>query len=86
MAEVVEKLNPTIHDVMAVMSPDGQLKENAIVNLLAETNEILEDSVVVEANNGDSNKEVISTSLPGEALRYYNDVIKPEPGSFAADD
>lgn len=84
MAEVVEKLNPTIHDVMAVMSPDGQLKENAIVNLLAETNEILEDSVVVEANNGDSNKEVISTSLPGEALRYYNDVIKPEPGSFAA--
>jgi hypothetical protein len=84
MAEVVEKLNPTIHDVMAVLSPDGQLKENAIVNLLAETNEILEDSVVVEANNGDSNKEVISTSLPGEALRYYNDVIKPEPGSFAA--
>ena len=31
MAEVVEKLNPTIHDVMAVLSPDGQLKENAIV-------------------------------------------------------
>ncbi len=81
---VIANVNPTIYDALALMDPKLNVNANSIAMLLGETNEILEDAVFKEANNGDNNKEVINIKLPTTAVRYYNEAVRPDAGRFAS--
>lgn len=48
-----------------------------IVELLSQTNEILKDMPVIEANDGTVHNTIVRTSLRGGTHRKYNEGIKP---------
>ena len=48
-----------------------------IVELLSQTNEILKDMPVLEANDGTVHNTIVRTSLRGGTHRKYNEGIKP---------
>lgn len=88
MTTLAEKL-PTLKDVVNSKSEFG-----AIVEIMNETNEILDDMVVVEANDGSNNKTEVRTGLPEGVWRKLNygvvadtdttKVIKDACGSLSA--
>jgi len=50
--------NPTLADVAARMTPDGKI-DPAIVEMLNETNEILDDMTAIEANGFTEHKTTV---------------------------
>ena len=54
-----------------------------IVELLSQTNELLKDMPVLEANDGTVHNTVVRTSLRSGTHRKYNEGIKP--GATTAD-
>lgn len=66
--------HPTLLDVATRTEKDGSIAK--IVELLSQTNEILEDMVWLEANNGDSHKTTARTGLPEPTWRrLYQGVV-----------
>ena len=59
--------NLTLADVARRLDPNG--KVDKIVELLNETNEIVEDMVVKECNDGTTNKSTTRTGIPGGTWR-----------------
>lgn len=72
---VVGTLNPTLADVAKRLDPNG--KVDAIVELLAETNEILEDMTFIEGNLPTGHRTTIRTGLPAAAWRMLNYGVQP---------
>lgn len=69
--------NPTLADVAARMSPDGKIDQN-IVEMLNETNEILDDMTVIEANGFTEHKTTVRSGLPSGTWRKLNYGVQPE--------
>jgi len=73
---------PTLRDVAARLGPDGK-KADTIINMLAQTNEIIQDMVVVECNNKTSHTTVIKTGLPENAWRRLYKGVPPSKSTHA---
>lgn len=69
--------NPTLADVAARMSPDGKIDQN-IVEMLNETNEILDDMTVIEANGFTEHKTTVRSGIPYGTWRKLNYGVQPE--------
>lgn len=69
--------NPTLADVTARLTPDGKI-DPQIVELLQETNEILDDMTVIEANGFTEHKTTIRSGLPTGTWRKLNYGVQPE--------
>lgn len=68
---VLSNTNPTLADLAARLGPDGKVSQ-AIAEMLAQTNEVLQDQVMVECNSGQMHKAIIRTGLPSVFWRAYN--------------
>lgn len=69
--------NPTLADVAAQLLPDGTLDQN-IVEMLNETNEVLSDMVMIEANGFTEHKTTVRSGLPAGTWRKLNYGVQPE--------
>ncbi len=58
-------------------------KETSIIDLLSQTNTLLEDANVVECNNGTSHKSVIRTGLPSATWRKLYGGVAPSKSTTA---
>lgn len=72
--------NPTLMDV-ASRTKDGKIE--TIVEVLSETNQILEDATFLECNDGSAHKTVIRTGLPQGTWRKLNYGIQSEKSRTA---
>ncbi len=70
-------LNPTLADVTSRMTADGKIDPN-IVELLSETNEVLQDMTVIEANGFTEHKTTVRSGLPAGTWRKLNYGVQPE--------
>ena len=61
---------PTLADHAKRMDPDGKIDK--VAELLTQTNEILSDMVIKEANQPTSHRSTIRTGLPNAAWRLLN--------------
>lgn len=69
--------NPTLADVAARLTPDGKIDPN-IVEMLNETNEVLDDMTVIEANGFTEHKTTARSGLPKGTWRKLNYGVQPE--------
>lgn len=69
--------NPTLADLAARMGADGKIDPN-IVEMLSETNEILDDMTFIEANGFTEHKTTIRSGLPAGTWRKLNYGVQPE--------
>jgi len=60
--------NPTLLDVANLIGPDGKAVK-AVVELLAETNEVFQDAAWQECNDGTGHKTPVRTGLPTPTWR-----------------
>lgn len=67
--------NPTLVDVAKRMDPDGKI--DTIVELLSETNEILEDMTALEGNLPTGHRLTIRSGLPDVTWRKLNYGVQP---------
>ncbi len=68
--------NPTLMDVANRMDADGKITRT-IVELLNETNEVIDDATWLEANDGSSHKTTIRSGLPSATWRMLNYGVQP---------
>lgn len=68
--------NPTLADVVGRMDSAGNIPD--IVEMLKQTNDILEDATVIEANGVVSHKSIIRSGLPEGTWRKLNYGVQPE--------
>lgn len=78
---LVAKLQPTLMDLAARY---GQTPESAVIEILSASNELLDDMVWVEANDGTGHKTTIRTGLPKGAWRLLNYGVPAEKSATAA--
>lgn len=69
--------NPTLADFTARMNSDGSI-DPLIVELLTESNPILDDMTVVEANGVTEHKTTVRSGLPKGTWRELNYGVQPE--------
>ena len=69
--------NPTLADLTSRMTASGEIDPN-IVEMLKETNEILDDMTVIEANGFTEHKTTIRSGLPSGTWRKLNYGVQPE--------
>lgn len=67
---------PTLLDVVSRTSPDGSVGKD-IVEMLQESNPMLDDMVWEEGNDGTGHKTTIRTGLPGSTWRLLNYGVQP---------
>lgn len=67
---------PTLLDVAQTLGPDGKVVSD-IVEILNETNEVLDDLVVQEGNLPTGNKTVVRTGLPEATWRKMYGGVQP---------
>ena len=70
-------LNPTLADFAARMGNDGRI-DPMIVEMLNETNEVLDDMTVIEANGYTEHKTTVRSGLPTGTWRKLNYGVQPE--------
>jgi hypothetical protein len=75
-------LNPTLMDVANRSDADGKITKS-IVELLSETNEVLEDATWLEANDGTQHKTTVRTGLPSATWRQLNYGVQPSKSQTA---
>jgi len=68
-------------DFASRMDPDNKIR--AVIELLAETNEIMQDMVVVEGNLPTGHKTTVRTGLPGVTWRLLNYGVQPTKSTTA---
>lgn len=68
--------NPTLADVAARLTADGKIDPN-IIEMLSETNEILDDMTVIEANSFTEHKTTVRSGLPSGTWRKLNYGVQP---------
>lgn len=67
---VLSVLNPTLLDITKRLDPNGNI--DMIAELLAETNEVLEDMTFIEGNLPTGHRTTIRTGLPDATWRKLN--------------
>jgi len=67
--------HPTLVDVAKRLDPDGQIA--TIVELLAQSNEVLDDAVWLEANDGTGHRTTARTGLPSVTWRKIYGFVQP---------
>ena len=72
----------TLADWAKRKDPDGTVP--VIVELLAETNAVLDDMQLRECNDGDSHKTTIRTGIPEPTWRMLNYGVQPQKSTTAA--
>jgi len=77
----IGNLNPTLSDVASRLDPKG--KVDVIVELLKQTNPILEDMTMVECNDGSGHMTTVRTGLPSVAWRLLNYGVQPSKSRTA---
>jgi len=75
MTVALQSTNPTLADWMKSLAPDGSVL--AAANLLAQTNEILEDMVLQQGNLPTGHRMEVVTGLPEAYWRSYNMGLPP---------
>lgn len=78
---VVGSMYPTLADWASRLDSEG--KVSAVVNLLEETNEILEDMAWVEGNLPTGHMTTVATGLPSVTWRTLYKGIQPSKGATA---
>jgi hypothetical protein len=73
--------HPTLLDVAKRTDPDGKIAR--IVELLSQTNEILEDAVWIECNNGTGHRTTVRTGLPTPTWRKLYGGVTPSKSTTA---
>jgi hypothetical protein len=71
--------NPTLIDVAKRLDPDGKI--DTIVEMLAETNEILQDMTFLEGNLPTGHRTTIRSGLPSATWRRLNYGVQPTKSS-----
>lgn len=69
--------NPTLADVANRMTADGKI-DMQIVEMLTQTNEVLQDMTFIEANGYTEHKTTIRSGLPTGTWRKLNYGVQPE--------
>lgn len=69
--------NPTLADLASRMTSDGKI-DPMIVEMLTETNEILDDMTFIEANGYTEHKTTVRSGLPSGTWRKLNYGVQPE--------
>ena len=72
---VLKQMNPTLADVMARTGADGRLLN--VVEMLNETNEVIDDLVMIEANGTTAHKTTIRSGLPEATWRMFYQGVQP---------
>lgn len=72
---------PTLLDVANATDPDGNIAD--VVEILNETNEILDDMVVMEGNLSTGNKTTIRTGIPAPTWRRFYGGVQPTKSTRA---
>jgi hypothetical protein len=75
MAAITQSTNLTLLDRAKRLDPDG--KVSAIVEILNQTNEVLDQMVWLEANDGTGHKTTTRTGLPAATWRLLNYGVQP---------
>lgn len=73
--------NPTLLDLAKVTDPDGQIA--AVVEILNQTNEILQDMSWVEGNLKTGHRSTIRTGIPQATWRKMYGGVQPNKGTTA---
>lgn len=73
---VLTSNNPTLADVSSRMDDKGNISD--IIEMLTETNEILEDATWLEANGFTEHKTTVRSGLPQGTWRMLNYGVQPE--------
>ena len=73
--------NPTLLDLAKATDPDGGIAD--IVEILAETNEVLDDMTWVQGNLTTGNRSSIRTGLPTPTWRKMYGGVQPDKGTQA---
>ena len=73
---VLKSNNPTLADVASRMDDNGNI--SGIIEMLTETNEILEDATWLEANGFTEHKTTVRSGLPQGTWRMLNYGVQPE--------
>ena len=73
--------NPTLADVAKRLDPDGKI--DTIVEILNETNEILEDATMLEGNLPTGHRTTIRTGLPAPTWRKLYGGVQPTKSTTA---
>lgn len=73
--------HPTLIDVANSRDPNGQIAK--IVEILNQTNEILDDMVWIEGNLATGNKTTVRTGIPAPTWRKLNYGVVPNKGTTA---
>jgi hypothetical protein len=69
--------NPTLADIASRMDPSGKI-DPQIVEILAQTNEMLDDMTLIEANGFTEHKTTVRSGLPNGTWRKLNYGVQPE--------
>lgn len=70
-------LNPTLADLTSRMTSDGKI-DPMVVEMLAQTNEVVDDMTVIEANGFTEHKTTVRSGLPSGTWRKLNYGVQPE--------
>jgi hypothetical protein len=66
---------PTLLDLKSRMDEDNSIA--SVIELLNETNEVIDDAVFLEANNGSNHKTTVRSGLPQATWRKLNYGVQP---------
>lgn len=78
---VLATTHPTLMDVANASGPDGKIAK--VVELLGQTNEILDDAVWIEGNQTAGHTTTVRTGLPAPTWRRLNYGVLPTKGHTA---
>lgn len=78
---VLATTHPTLIDIARASDPDGKIAK--VVEILGQTNEILEDAVWVEGNLPTGHVTTVRTGLPAPTWRKLNYGVLPTKGTTA---
>lgn len=81
---VLKQMNPTLADVMARTGADGRLLN--VVEMLNESNEIIDDLVMIEANGTTTHKTTIRSGLPEATWRMFYQGVQPSKSTVLSSD
>lgn len=74
----------TLRDVAARLKSDGKTFDSDMINLVYQTNPLLQDLPVVEANDGSSNITKYRVALPSVKFTGYREGVKPSKGGVTS--
>lgn len=78
---ILAATHPTLLDVAKRLDPDGKVA--AIVELLNQSNEVLDDAVWLECNDGTGHKTTVRTGLPAPTWRRIYQFVQPTKSTTA---